>query len=32
MPVPEFGPHDLQPAFNPAVWNPPTIVRDPDTK
>jgi len=28
MPVPEFGAHDLEPTFNPAVWNPPTIIRE----
>ena len=32
LPVPEFGAHDLEPAFNPDVWNPPTIVRDPNTQ
>jgi NADH-quinone oxidoreductase subunit B len=26
-PVPEFGEHDLLPPKNPAVWQPPTIVR-----
>lgn len=26
-PVPEFGEHDLEPAKNPAVWQPPKIVR-----
>jgi NADH-quinone oxidoreductase subunit B len=28
LPVPEFGAHDLEPTCNPAVWNPPTIVRE----
>jgi NADH-quinone oxidoreductase subunit B len=27
FPVPEFGEHDLLPPKNPAVWQPPTIVR-----
>lgn len=27
FPVPEFGEHDLVPASNPAVWQPPTLVR-----
>jgi NADH-quinone oxidoreductase subunit B len=27
-PVPEFGPHDLDPPYNPSVWQPPRIVRD----
>jgi NADH-quinone oxidoreductase subunit B len=26
-PVPEFGERDLEPPSNPAVWQPPTIVR-----
>src|SRR4051794_181968 len=26
-PVPEYGPHDLQPASNPTVWRPPVLVR-----
>jgi NADH-quinone oxidoreductase subunit B len=26
-PVPEFGPHDLEPPNNPAVWTAPVIVR-----
>jgi NADH-quinone oxidoreductase subunit B len=26
-PVPEFGAHDLEPPANPAVFQPPTIVR-----
>jgi NADH-quinone oxidoreductase subunit B len=26
-PVPQFGPHDLEPPANPDVWHPPTIVR-----
>ena len=26
-PVPEFGERDLEPPANPAVWQPPTIVR-----
>ncbi len=26
-PVPEFGAKDLEPPLNPAVWQPPTIVR-----
>ena len=27
MPVPEFGAHDLEPAVNHEIWNPPGIVR-----
>jgi len=27
FPVPEFGPHDLEPPSNPEVWEPPTLVR-----
>lgn len=27
FPVPEFGPHDLEPPANPQVWSAPTIVR-----
>ena len=27
FPVPEYGEHDLIPAFNRAVWQPPTLVR-----
>jgi NADH-quinone oxidoreductase subunit B len=27
-PVPDFGPHDLEPPTNPAVWQPPAIVRE----
>jgi NADH-quinone oxidoreductase subunit B len=27
FPVPEYGEHDLEPANNPAVWQPPTLVR-----
>jgi len=26
-PVPEFGEHDLEPPSNPAVWQPPVLVR-----
>jgi NADH-quinone oxidoreductase subunit B len=26
-PVPEHGPHDLEPPHNPAVWHPPKIIR-----
>jgi NADH-quinone oxidoreductase subunit B len=26
-PVPNCGPHDLEPPFNPEVWQPPTVVR-----
>jgi len=25
--VPEYGAHDLQPPKNPAVWQPPALVR-----
>lgn len=28
LPVPTYGPHDIHPAFNPDVFNPPTLVRD----
>ena len=28
LPVPEFGPHDLEPTFNPDVWSPPSFTRD----
>jgi NADH-quinone oxidoreductase subunit B len=28
FPVPEFGPHDLEPTANREIWNPPTIVRE----
>ncbi len=28
--VPEYGAHDLEPAMNPDVWNPPTVVRGDD--
>ena len=27
FPVPEYGAHDLEPSNNPAVWQPPTLVR-----
>ena len=27
FPVPKFGAHDLEPAYNPRVWQPPTLVR-----
>ena len=27
FPVPEHGPHDLVPASNAEVWEPPTVVR-----
>jgi NADH-quinone oxidoreductase subunit B len=27
FPVPEYGAHDLEPAKNPAVWQPHTLVR-----
>jgi len=27
-PLPTFGEHDLEPAFNPEVWHPPVIVRE----
>ena len=27
FPVPEFGESDLMPPRNPAIWQPPTIVR-----
>jgi NADH-quinone oxidoreductase subunit B len=27
FPVPEFGEHDLEPARNPAVWQPPALER-----
>ena len=26
-PVPQYGEHDLEPAFNPEVWHPPKMVR-----
>jgi NADH-quinone oxidoreductase subunit B len=26
-PVPELGPHDVEPPFNPEVWRPPPLVR-----
>jgi NADH-quinone oxidoreductase subunit B len=25
FPIPEFGPHDLQPTSNPAIWHPPLV-------
>ena len=28
FPVPEYGPHDLNPPLNREIWNPPTIVRE----
>jgi len=28
FPVPEFGADDLEPAYNPQVWQPPAFVRD----
>ena len=28
FPVPQFGVHDLEPSNNPAVWQPPVIVRE----
>ena len=28
LPVPEYGPHDLQPTANRAIWNPPVIHRE----
>jgi len=27
-PVPAYGPYDLEPASNPEVWRPPTLVRE----
>ena len=27
--IPEFGEHDLEPAKDPAVWQPPVITRQP---
>lgn len=27
MPVPEYGPHDIQPTANPSIWKPPVVVR-----
>ena len=27
FPVPNFGEHDLEPPYNPEVWQPPTLVR-----
>ena len=27
FPVPKFGEHDLEPASNPAVWQPPALKR-----
>jgi NADH-quinone oxidoreductase subunit B len=32
LPVPAYGAHDLEPAFNPGVWSPPAIVRDPNSQ
>lgn len=28
FPVPEYGPHDLQPVANPAIWKPKPLVRE----
>ena len=28
LPVPEYGPHDIEPSCNHDVWNPPTITRE----
>ncbi|KAB2640078.1 MAG: NADH-quinone oxidoreductase subunit B [Verrucomicrobia bacterium] len=28
LPVPVCGAHDIEPAFNPDVWNPPSFTRD----
>lgn len=28
LPVPQFGPHDIQPAFNPDVFKPQPLVRE----
>ncbi|MBC8128350.1 MAG: NADH-quinone oxidoreductase subunit B [Gloeobacteraceae cyanobacterium ES-bin-144] len=28
FPVPEFGPHDLEPSANRDIWNPPNIIRE----
>jgi NADH-quinone oxidoreductase subunit B len=28
FPVPEFGEHDLVPTRNPALWEPPVLVRE----
>jgi NADH-quinone oxidoreductase subunit B len=28
FPVPEFGPHDLQPTHNPDIWNPQPLIRE----
>ncbi|MBI5383648.1 MAG: NADH-quinone oxidoreductase subunit B [Verrucomicrobia bacterium] len=28
FPVPQFGPHDLEPPNNPAMWKPPVVVRE----
>jgi len=27
FPVPNFGEHDLEPGYNPEVWQPPKLVR-----
>jgi NADH-quinone oxidoreductase subunit B len=27
LPIPEYGPHDLEPKCNPDVWEPPTIEK-----
>ena len=27
FPVPEYGEHDLEPSYNPEVWQPPKLVR-----
>jgi NADH-quinone oxidoreductase subunit B len=27
FPVPNFGPHDLEPSSNPDVWHPPRLAR-----
>ena len=27
FPVPKYGPHDLEPSSNPAIWQPHTLVR-----
>jgi NADH-quinone oxidoreductase subunit B len=28
FPVPEYGPHDIQPAANRDIWNPAPLVRE----
>jgi NADH-quinone oxidoreductase subunit B len=28
FPLPRYGEHDIEPAFNPEVWHPPAVVRN----